>query len=112
MSNELWDIERRLWLEGENFFAEHMTEDAVMVFPEPVGILRGDAILQGLRGAPRWTSVDAANLEAVKRRDLAVLAKRAFGKSEGRAPYEALCMSTYERRRGDWRIAGHQQTPV
>ena len=112
MPKELWDIEKRLWLEGEDFFADHMVDDAVMVFPEPVGILRGAEIIEGLKYAPRWTSVGASDLATVKRKGLAVLAYRATGQREGADRYEAYCLSTYEQRKGEWLIVAHQQTPV
>jgi len=112
MPKELWDIEKALWLEGEEFFADHMVDDAVMVFPQPVGILRGAEILEGLKDAPRWTSVGASDLETIKRDGLAVLAYRASGERAGADRYEAYCLSTYEQREGEWLIVAHQQTPV
>lgn len=112
MMNELWNTERNLWLEGEDYFARHMAADAVMVFSGPAGILKGEALVEGLRGAPRWKSVEMAGREHVLHEGCAVLAYRATAQREGEEPYTALCMSVYEDRDPGWRIVAHQQTPV
>lgn len=110
--DELWQIERRLWLDGADFFADHMADDALMVFPDPVGILEGEAIVEGLRHAPRWSSVDMEEQTTVERDGGVILAYRATGQRNGQEPYKAFCMSVYEPKAGGWRITAHQQTPV
>ena len=114
MMDDLWKIERGLWLEGEDLFARHIASDAVMVFPGSAGILKREALVEGLRAAPRWSSVEMAAREQVLHEGCAVLAYRAVGTREGEEPYTALCMSVYEDRDRDvgWRIVAHQQTPV
>lgn len=46
MMDKLWNVERNLWLEGEDFFASCMAADAVMVFPGSAGILKGEALVE------------------------------------------------------------------
>ena len=57
-THEVWELERGFWLDGPKFYDDHMIAAAQMVFPDPVGILKGEAILKGLEEAPRWGTVD------------------------------------------------------
>jgi len=112
MMDKLWTVEKSLWLDGEDCFARHMATEAVIVFAGPAGILKGNALVEGLRAAPRWQSVEMDGREHVLHEACAVLAYRATAQREGGAPYTALCMSVYEDRDSGWRIVAHQQTPV
>lgn len=111
-ANDIWEIERLLWVNGESFFAETMTDDCLMVFPDPVGILEGNEIVEGLRKAPRWSDVEMDKRTTVDHGKTIVLAYRATGVRHGDGTYRAFCMSVYERDGTNWRIAAHQQTPV
>ncbi len=55
---EIWERERGFWLDGVAYYHDNMVEAAQMVFPDPVGILKGSQILEGLEAAPRWTAVE------------------------------------------------------
>lgn len=83
-----------------------------MTFPDPIGILKGEAILEGLKGAPRWEAVEMEERTALKVGDTLVLAYRATGRRKGSAPYVALCSSTYVFQDQAWKLISHQQTPV
>ena len=110
---EFWENERRFWLEGEPHFRAMMAPDCVMVFPHPIGGLRGDAILDSLAQMPRWDDVDMA--EATLSRisgDAVVLAYFAEGRRAGCEPYRVYCSSTYHRTDGGWRLIQHQHTPA
>ena len=108
----LWKMEERFWLDGPEFYANAMAPDARMVFPPPVGILAGADIVEGLRHAPRWESVDLEHRSETHAGDTAVLAYRATGRRGGADPYIALCGSTYVKVGGDWLLLAHQQTPA
>ncbi len=110
--DELWTTEHRLWLDGAGAYGELMAPRCVMAFG-PMGILEDDAIVESLRGAPRWTQVEMADqVLAQPTPDVAVLAYRAQARRDGAEPYAALCTSTYLRIGEGWRIAQHQQTPL
>lgn len=84
-----------------------------MVFPEPVGILAGEAILAGLAAAPRWAELAiGAERVARPRPDVAVLAYRAEARCEAGAVWRVLCSSVWLRGEDGWRIVQHQQTPA
>jgi hypothetical protein len=110
---EFWEVERALWLGGPSAFRRWVSADCVMVFPEPVGILSGAAILESIGGAPRWGEV--AFRETVLRRtgtDAAVLAYRAEAQRAEGTPYRALCSSSYVMDAGEWWLVQHQHTPA
>jgi len=110
-TDHLWDLERRFWLEGPQHYRAAMDPACVMVFPS--GVLRAEAILDSLMGAPRWESVAMVERALARPADeLAVLAYRAMAVREGAEPHTAWCSSTYRRDGPRWRLVQHQQTPA
>ena len=107
-----WKTEEGFWLRGPEFYRDHMAPDAQMVFPDPVGILKGEAIVDALEEAPRWEAVRMDEKTTVLAGDALALAYRATGRRGEAAPYVALCSSTYVRRGGGWTMISHQQTPA
>lgn len=108
----IWKVETGFWLDGPKFYDEHMISAAQMVFPDPVGILKGREILNGLKEAPRWASVEMVEKSKLSLEGTLVLAYRATGKREGETSYVALCSSTYVHRDEVWNLISHQQTPA
>ncbi|MDT0684255.1 nuclear transport factor 2 family protein [Roseicyclus sp. F158] len=109
---ELWSAERDFWLSGQKHYEEATAEGAVMVFPDPVGILTGRAIIEGLQAAPRWSEVAFLEGSALVEDGTAVLAYRAEASREGGEPYRALCTSCYRRSEDRWCLVSHHQTPA
>ncbi|SDE11097.1 hypothetical protein SAMN05421538_10463 [Paracoccus isoporae] len=107
----LWDMEKRFWLDGPDFYKSSLASDARMVFPPPVGILAGKQIVEGLKQGPRWQSVDFEEKTETGSGNTAVLAYKATGQRENDDPYVALCASTYVKSEGSWVLLAHQQTP-
>ncbi|WP_146010295.1 DUF4440 domain-containing protein [Acidimangrovimonas sediminis] len=107
----LWEMEKRFWLDGPDFYESSMAPGARMVFPSPVRILAGEQIVEALRQAPRWNSVDFQDETASCLGETVVLAYEATGRRNGEAPYVALCASTYVRDNEKWLLLAHQQTP-
>lgn len=110
---QVWTIERSLWLDGVEAYRTHMADQCVMVFG-PVGILTRDQILQTIEGAPRWQEVEMAEpiLATTDGSTTIVIAYRAEARRAGADPYRALCSSTYFVQDGELRLAQHQQTPI
>lgn len=108
-----WGMEERFWLGSVEDNEGVLSPECVMAFAEPVGILSGGAIVESLRSAPRWASVDMTE-RVIGRPDQAtlVLAYRAEGSREGADPYRAYCTSTYRRIGAEWLLVQHQQTPL
>ncbi len=110
--SELWRLEESFWLGGAETFRSTMADGAIMVFPYPAGILRGDAITSGVASAPRWRSVLMKDRAATIRGNVAVLAYRAEAERAGEPIRQMLCASTYLREEDGWRLMSHQQTPA
>ena len=107
-----WDLEARFWTDGADFARATAMPEAVMVFPDPVGILTGEAIFAGFDGAPRWSRVDMDHRTVRRHGATAILAYRARADRDGDPTYHALCASTWVRDGAEWRMLGHQQTPA
>lgn len=111
--DELWDSERRFWLEGAPHFRAMMAPGCVMVFPAPVGVMTGDAILDAVAQMPRWADVTISETTLSRiSPDVVVLAYFAEGQRDGQASYRTYCSSTYHRTADGWRLVQHQHTPV
>jgi hypothetical protein len=111
---ELVDVERRFWTEGVEFARSRVTQDCLMVFPPPAGVLDREAALTGLEGAPRWEEVELSDVRVTfPAPDVAGVVYAAAARRPGdEQPYRALASSVYVRRDGAWLLAQHQQTPV
>lgn len=111
---ELWSLEERFWTGGVEHYERALDPECVMAFPPPAGIMVGRGIVEGLKGAPRWSSVTMADRRLARpSADIGVLAYRAKGVRDGAPAYEAYCSSTYRRTSDDgWLLVQHQQTPV
>ena len=110
----LLELERQLWNADEEFYRDTLSEDAVMVFPEPTGILERSAVLESLGGADRWRRIefDAERLLEVDD-DVVQLVYRAVAeRNEDGSEYTALITTTYVEANGSWQLLTHQQTPV
>jgi hypothetical protein len=110
--DDIWQKEQSFWLDGPSFFVDHMAAVAQMVFPDPVGILKADAIMHGLKEVPRWESVELEEKTEALVGNTLVLAYRAAGRRGNAAPYRALCSSCYTRHGDTWKLIYHQQTPI
>jgi hypothetical protein len=106
----LWEMEKSFWLDGPEFYERSMAPNARMIFPGPVGILADEEIVEGLRRAPRWKSVEFNNKTGTKLCDTAVIAYEASGQRDGDDVYKAFCASTYVCKDGTWKLLAHQQT--
>ena len=105
----LWQMEEDFWLRGADFFERAMAPDALMVFPAPVGVLNGGAVLESLRGVPRWSSCTFEDKAEAEAGDAAALVYKVCAMREGAAPYHAICTSTYVRSGETWLLLAHQQ---
>ncbi|HEV2503671.1 MAG TPA: nuclear transport factor 2 family protein [Mesorhizobium sp.] len=107
----LWDLEKSFWLGGVEVYEAHLADETLMIFPE-IGILGRDAILESIRKAPRWHEVEMSEKHLAEAGDTAALAYAVVASVPARAPYHALCGSTYVRSGNSWRLLSHQQMPL
>ncbi len=105
-----WAIEERFWLEGSGVYDALLDPECLMAFPG-MGVMRAADVLDSLKGAPRWTSVEMTGRRVGRASDaVVVLGYTAEGQRDGAAPYRCLCTSTYRRDGSTWKLVQHQQT--
>jgi hypothetical protein len=108
----LWDMEEHFWTSGaENARATTATY-AVMIFPYPSGILKGDQIWTHLRQNTGWRSVVMADRRVTRCRDIVILTYHVSAEKPDIPIYKALCSSTYLNDDESWLRISHQQTAV
>lgn len=108
----IWTIEERLWLEGPSVYEEVLDPACLMAFPG-MGVMRAADILDSLKQAPRWASVEMTARASGRAGDaVIVLGYTAEGRREGAQPYRCFCTSTYRAAGEHWKLVQHQQTPA
>lgn len=105
----LWAMEEDFWLEGPAFYRAHMAPDAVMSFPDAVGTLKGEKIVQALENAPRWGGVRFSAQKMEVEGDKVVLHYHATARRDGQTDYEADCQSVYVSDPGGFVLSSHIQ---
>ena len=112
--DQLWEIERALWLQGVDTYEQRLAPEVLLVFPPPTGSLDRGQTLAAIGAAPRWHRVAFHNQRTAKPvTGMRVLAYLVTANRDGEpAPYVATCSSTYLRRNGRWLLAAHQQSPM
>jgi hypothetical protein len=110
---DLWRLEEGFWTGGEDFYERHLSADALMVLPEPAGIMDRGATLESIRSGGRWTDIAFSDQRITRPAEAIVVlvysAKAARANTD--TTYSAQCSSVYVSSTGDWRLALHQQTP-
>ncbi len=110
--DDLWQNERRLWQEGVGAYEELMGPECVMAFAS-MGIMARSEIIDSIRGAPRWSSIDMTDTTPTgPAGNVSIIGYRALATRPGNEPYEAACTSTYVAVDGRWKLAQHQQSAV
>ncbi|MEO7386701.1 MAG: hypothetical protein ABIX37_07195 [Gammaproteobacteria bacterium] len=112
LEETLWDLEQKFWLEGAEFHTRHLTDDCVLLLPQPAGVLSKDAAVALVRETAPWTGVRFGGRRLLRLHDRIILL--AYTASAHRrkelTTYRALASSVYVNRDGDWRRNFHQQT--
>jgi hypothetical protein len=113
LEDHLLRIEQKFWTQGPKFFDRNLAYAAIMVFPEPVGVLPRERILASLGRQERWTEVLFEDHRLLELSDRAALLtyKATARRGEGE-PYVVHASSAYVRDGGSWKLAFHQQTPL
>lgn len=112
LQDELFSLEEKFWTEGGDFYEGKLADAAVMVFPEPTGVLLRDEIASSIEGRSRWVDVlleEHRLLELDERAALVTYKATAIG-ADGGEPYIVRASSAYVRDHEGWKLAFHQQT--
>lgn len=113
-ANTLWQLEERFWLGSADFYSAALAPDALMVLPQPAGILDRASTIESIGSGNRWRKVSfqqqhlvSAGTEAAVLIYLARAERDTSGSS-----YLAQCSSTYIRDQGRWLLLAHHQAPL
>lgn len=113
LQDQLFALEEQFWTQGGPFYRRHLASAAVMVFPEPTGVLVADEIVSSVDAAPRWTKVDLEEHRVLELDERSALVTyKATGHRPDRPPYVTRASSAYVHDGRSWRLAFHQQTPI
>ncbi|NDV00379.1 nuclear transport factor 2 family protein [Pseudoroseicyclus tamaricis] len=111
MDEDLWEKERRLWLEGPEAYEELLADDALMTFPVPGGPMDRSTIIDSVTSSERWEAVALDDQHVREIGDARLLIYSAEGKREDKG-YAAGCVSLWRMTEGGYRLSYHQQTPL
>lgn len=113
LEDHLLRLERKFWTQGPQFFERNLAYAAIMVFPEPVGVLTRDEVVASLGRQERWSKVSLQDHRLLELSDrAAMLTYKATAERPKGEPYIVLASSAYVRDGGSWKLAFHQQTPL
>ena len=114
LEDHLFDLEEKFWTEGARYYERNLAAAAIMVFPEPAGVLVKDEIASSLKQEARWSQVALEEHRLLELRDGAAVVtyKATARRADGTQPYIARASSAYVHDGAAWKLAFHQQTPV
>lgn len=114
LEDHLFSLEEKFWTEGADYYRRNLAYAAIMVFPDPAGVLVKDEIASSLAREARWSQVLIEEHRLLELSEgSAVVTYKATAKHANEAkPYVARASSAYVRDGGAWKLAFHQQTPV
>jgi Domain of unknown function (DUF4440) len=109
---ELWQLERQFWKGDAEFFDQHLSPDALMVFPDPVGVMDRPRAVASVRATGRWQKVHITHKHELHPNDDTVVLVYFIDADRPDSAYTAQCSSTYVATRAGWQLAVHHQTPA
>ena len=111
-ANELWQLEEQFWLGGADFYERTLAPGALMVLPQPAGILDRASTVDSIRSGARWQNVVfKEQRHLLPDPGTAVLAYTVQAdRGTTDSAYLAQCSSTYIRHDARWLLVLHHQT--
>jgi hypothetical protein len=77
LRHRLMDLEREFWEADADFYDRNLAPDAVMVLPDPAGVLDRDAVVHAIGSSARWVEVRMDDIRLIRLGDdVAALAYR------------------------------------
>ena len=117
LETQLLEMEHAFWEASisTDFYEEHVTDDAVLVFPYGVGAMDKEMTIYAVNSNEgHWESHEFKNVKVVPLgEDAGLITYRAKGIRVGdEGAFKAQISSVYVRRDGAWKLVFHQQTLV
>lgn len=113
LEDQLYEIEKKFWTEGADFYRAHTGAQCLTMFPEMAGLIDREKIAEAAGAGGRWKSVGIVRKGFLMPSDsVAILSYEAgAGRADGKS-YQALVSTGYARDGRDWKMVFHQQTPL
>src|SRR6476469_1250590 len=105
-------MEKKFWTEGETFYRQSVDRECLLAFPQTASVLSNPEAAS-VRAGSRWRDVEIwprGMIEPLK--GFVILSYRARAIRPDGEMHDVLASTGYVRRRGAWKLAFHQQTPV
>lgn len=116
LEDDLYAIEQGFWLEGQQYFTDHLDETCLLAFPqmgEMHGVHSRERVAATATTANRWKNLRMGDRSLIQPADaVAIISYRANVERADGVPYEALIGSVYVRRPDGWKLTFHQHSPV
>jgi hypothetical protein len=114
LEDHLFALEEKFWTGGAEHYERNLASAAIMVFPDPAGVLVKDDHASSVGAKARWSEVALEEHRLLELGDrAAVVTYKATARRPGSGePYVARASSAYVRDGAGWRLAFHQQTPL
>jgi hypothetical protein len=111
--DDLWDLERAFWRADAEFYDRHLSSEARMLFPEPVGLIDRAAIIESVAKSTRWQVLETTLCYLLQiHPSIVLLSYHAVARrKDDERDYRTHATSIYRRDAGTWKLAFHQQTP-
>lgn len=110
--HKLVSLEEQFWKGDRKFYKENLTKDSFMIFPDPIGILKKDLIVESIATSQRWSRVDFEDIHISNLSEgVVLLVYRAEAMREDGSEYKAYASSIYIMTGDKWKLHFHQQTP-
>ncbi len=112
LPDDIWELERRCWIEGRSFYEEIITVDSVYAFPPPMGIFKGSGFVSQMNEDGPCVSVEFSNQHAHELNGSWVLVYEGLGASSDGSHRRSNCSSVWKRTSDGWKLVAHHQTPI
>jgi hypothetical protein len=116
LQDELFEIEEGFWLNGEDYFLEHVDEGCLLAFPQMPdlhGVHSREEVAATAKQPNRWRDLKISDRHMLQPTDdVAIISYRADVKRFDGEPYAALVSSAYVKRGDGWKLAFHQHSVV
>lgn len=108
---EIWALEECFWLGDAEFYERTLAPDAVMVLPDPAGLLDRSTTIEAIRESDRWQRVSFDERWQASAGDAIVLVYTANAeRHDPGSIHVARCSSTYVRSDTHWKLLLHHQS--
>jgi hypothetical protein len=113
-NRQLLDLEEQFWRGNAEFYRQNLTADALMVLPDPAGVMTRDATVQSIGDSTRWQRVEMSDVTSLELSPgVMLLTYRATAsRDSNNSAYTARATSVYVDRGNGPKLAFHQQTPT